>query len=108
MRRREKTRAGRQVRHVSRPFDSEIVQLFNNLEIQACAWGDHRKGDLHLERMLNCAEVVKDMPSKFMSIKQAGFMLSKNMLRGIHLRFTASVETQAAPSSCRLLASTPA
>jgi hypothetical protein len=48
------------------------------------------------------------MPSKFMSIKQAGFMLSKNMLRGIHLRFTASVETQAAPSSCRLLASTPA
>jgi hypothetical protein len=76
-------------------IDHEIIQSFNILEIQACAWGDRRKSDLHYERMLNCAEAVENIPSEFVSIKQAGFILSKNMLRGIHLRFSACTDKPA-------------
>ncbi|KAE9367698.1 hypothetical protein N431DRAFT_348684 [Stipitochalara longipes BDJ] len=71
------------------PIDPELVQAFALLEIQASAWCDTRPGELHLERMYNCADVVENgMPFEFSGIKQAGMILSFNMLRGIHLRFS--------------------
>jgi hypothetical protein len=71
------------------PVDPELVHAFAGLEIQACAWGDKRSRDIHLERMYDCAATVEHgMPTEFWSIKEAGFMLSMNMRRGIHLRFS--------------------
>lgn len=80
------------------PVDPELVQAFAVLEIQACAWGDQRSGDLHLERMYKCAEAVEHgMPFEFSGIKQAGFVLSMNMLRGIHLRFSQTNSAARSP-----------
>jgi hypothetical protein len=70
------------------PVDSELVQVFTLLEIQATAWGDSRPGELHLERMYNCAEAVENgLPLEFTGTKHAVVMLRLNMLWGIHLRF---------------------
>ena len=70
------------------PIDQDIVQSFAQLEIQTSAWGDQRNIGLHLERMRACNAAVENMPVEFESLRQAGFMLSMNMLRGIHLRFS--------------------
>lgn len=67
------------------PVDDELVYELAQLEIQSCAWGDHRSKDIHLERARNCAAVVENMPFAFKTIKQASYMLSMNLLWGIHL-----------------------
>ncbi|KAN0095463.1 hypothetical protein V8E51_016174 [Hyaloscypha variabilis] len=81
------------------PVEHELVQAFAVLEIQATAWGDKRPGELHLERMYNCAEVVENtMPFEFSTFKQADLLLALNMLRGIHLRWSQT-NSAAQPSS---------
>jgi hypothetical protein len=40
--------------------------------------------------MLNCAKILRHMSFEFTRIKQAGFMLSMNMMREIHVRFSRS------------------
>lgn len=61
------------------PVEIELVQAFASLEIQVTAWGDARPGELHLERMQNCAEVVESsMPLEFSGIEEASLLLSQH------------------------------
>jgi len=65
-------------------IEEEIIELFTELDLQNAHWRPPTGGDYSLARMREYSLLIENMPSEFMTLKHASYILSLVLSRACY------------------------
>jgi hypothetical protein len=79
-------------------IEEEIIELFTELDLQNAHWHPPTGGDYSLARMREYSSLIENMPSEFMALKHASYILSLVLSRAYYWKLVHSDPENYLPS----------
>jgi hypothetical protein len=79
-------------------IEEEIIELFTELDLQNSHWRPPTGGDYSLARMREYSSLIENMPSEFMTLKHASYILSLVLSRACYWKLVHSDPANYFPS----------
>lgn len=82
----------------STAIEEEIIELFTELDLQNAHWRPPTGGDYSLARMREYSSLIENLPSEFMTLKHASYILSLVLSRACYWKLVHSDPDNSFPS----------